>query len=534
MDLEHQFIRGKHQKGVEDEDVTDDSVVIKSSLPPPAELLHRLVQRLSKLTRADITLHESRDQKAINLYLTRSKGSDQTRLEEDAELKLLIKGIESSLSVAKTHVKDDLMDDILVYAYSNIKHVVGSLQVSMATNQDIMDELVTSMFGVLDVSDCGSKLDHELGDVLIRLRQNVQSYDKSMGQSYDLMKLAASIATDISHLHQRMKSLLLKTKFSNELYRLILALGSPRRAYYTLVAAAMTNQAFSNVTFHLSVTVPSPPLTRPPSPPTLQYTVPAVPPARTASSAPGPAPEPDSLSIVQPFLAPEDSNLDLFRLQPASKRATAQLASAVLRDKLLPLTSAAYHAFGFATLRSEEEERILGGLYRALLLEESATPRSIFASLTHALATHSLPTLIRAHQYNHILAVLSPALPAFLCTPAHARPTVWLLKPFVAHVCALDDTNTDKIVAPPYLHRDYGFRYCRQPTEIRLLASIYAAMLDAIDPAVLHQACIRGRLYELASRSGYAKPRHRRLLVNDYPVPAVGFENGRALQGYYV
>ncbi|OAK93395.1 hypothetical protein IQ06DRAFT_354372 [Phaeosphaeriaceae sp. SRC1lsM3a] len=52
------------------------------------------------------------------------------------------------------------------------------------------------------------------------------------------------------------------------------------------------------------------------------------------------------------------------------KQEVAQLAAAVLRSNLVPVTARIWHTFGFVTINDVEEERHLAGLY-AIILEEA-------------------------------------------------------------------------------------------------------------------------------------------------------------------
>jgi hypothetical protein len=434
------------------------------------------------------------------------------------------------------------------------------------------------MFGVLDNDNRGSAWDRELGERIIAIYQAVHGYDKSMKQLHDLIQLAATMIMDIRHLRERMKYLLLKAKFANELYDLILTLGSPDRAFHTFVRAAKTCPAFSKLTFHLPTTPPtSPPqervcFTNPtastsvklstsspkpalkpsttqtssktpspivkravraipyPSPPRPQQPAPQQPRKtsnRTTSSVipsiSPPVPQNDIFEVVRPYLAEEDRALGLPRLQPASKQDSAQLAGAVLRGKLLPMTTNAWHTFGFVTTHSECEERTLGGLYAAILTKASNS-QAIFREIVQVVETNTLINLITTKEYGHILTQLSSSLVTFLATPPQGRSTVWRLKQFVN-----DNSNTSP---PPHLQRDYGFKYCRQHDEVQHIKDVYWNLLKTVDPMDLHNACVYGRLYEFASARGCAVPKDRRLMQNDWPASHIGLENDKGLAAY--
>jgi len=459
--------------------------------------------------------------------------------------------------------------------------VVESLQMSFINHKTTFDKLVSKMFGIDEQYAVGSQLDCVLGDRLIELHQMVQSYDQSMRRFHDLVHFASTMTKTIEHLQQRLTSLLLNVKFGKDLYALIVTLGFPERAFNTFVRAAKTSQAFSITKFHLSATPPSSPPQKkvtfvasptsprkktsttppksvlksstarlnpatpssarslavrtpsPPSPPRPQrpdtkYS--GCTPGRTASQATPPSlsplpsiPTDDIFAVVRPYLSEEDQAVGLPRLQPASKRDSAQLLGAILRGKLLPKSANAFHTFGFVTLRNESDERTLGGLYAAVL-KECTDPPSIFREFMQAVETHTLVDLIKRKEYSHILAQLPSSLSIFLAAPAAERSTVWRLVQFAA-----DESSTSP---PVYLQRDYGFKMCRQREEVQRLKDVYWALLKTVDPIELHYACVHGRLYRFAKLRGCAIAKDERLMNNDSPAEHVGFENGKGLESY--
>jgi hypothetical protein len=137
---------------------------------------------------------------------------------------------------------------------------------------------------------------------------------------------------------------------------------------------------------------------------------------------------------------------------------------------------------------------------------------------------HSLVDFFDKKEYPHF-RTLFPRLEAFLSTPKEKRWTVWRLRIFL-----LDTDNTN---APAILQRDYGFKFCRQHEEVLRLKLIYEKMLKKLGPEGLHGACVHGRLYEMAIGEGISVGEgERRLMINNYPKPFVGFENELGLAGY--
>ncbi|KAF1844522.1 uncharacterized protein K460DRAFT_335308 [Cucurbitaria berberidis CBS 394.84] len=93
----------------------------------------------------------------------------------------------------------------------------------------------------------GSTLDHDLGDRLIALYHSVHEYTGSMKKLNALIHSASTMTRSLPHLHVRMKPLLGKARFADELYQLICTLGFPERVYSTLVRAARTSRTFERL-----------------------------------------------------------------------------------------------------------------------------------------------------------------------------------------------------------------------------------------------------------------------------------------------
>jgi hypothetical protein len=284
--------------------------------------------------------------------------------------------------------EDEFWDAILVYSYANVDHIIESLQRSFANNQVTFDDLVTKMFGISDPNERGSRMDRVLGDRIIALHHLVRSYDKSMRELNALIHFASDMNREIEHLPDRLRYLLQKAKFSNELHELIRTLGFPERAYSTFIKAAKTSPAFTYTTLYtiplsswprrVHATVPTsqttnkptfstPKLaikqtanrtdyttlktTKTPSPTTTGPVRTAPPQPQMRAQSPGPqqstkheaskvlgrtasttlpqkslsTPHNDIEAIIRPYLDDDDQNLGLPRLQPASKQAAARL-----------------------------------------------------------------------------------------------------------------------------------------------------------------------------------------------------------------
>jgi hypothetical protein len=481
--------------------------------------------------------------------------------------------------------EDEFWDAILVYSYANVDHIIESLQRSFANNQVTFDDLVTKMFGISDANERGSRMDRVLGDRIIALHHLVRSYDKSMRELHTLIHFASDMNKEIEHLPDRLRYLLQKAKFSNELHELIRTLGFPERAYSTFIKAAKTSPAFTHTTLHtvpssssprgVYATVPiSQPTTKPtfltpkleikqtagrtdctplkttktPSQTTTGPVCTASPQPQTRAQPPRPqqstkhevskvqgrtastplpqkslsTPHNNIEAIIRPYLDDDDQNLGLPRLQPASKQAAARLVGAILRGQLLPTPTNAWYVFGFVATRTEEEERHLGGLYLGIL-RDAQDRQSIFRDIVRAVETNTLVDLINTQEYGRFQDIF-PGPASFLNTPPEDRSTVWRLKQFVA-----DQDNTEP---PPHLQRDYGFKYCRQREEIQRLKDIYWNILKKANPMDLHHACVFESLYKFASMKGFATTHDRRLMQNDGAMSSSGLENREGLQAY--
>jgi hypothetical protein len=68
-------------------------------------------------------------------------------------------------------------------------------------------------------------------------------------QLHQLILHTSKMTRTITHLKDRLRFLLLKARFANELYHLICALGFPERALGTFVRSAKTSSAFKTLTF---------------------------------------------------------------------------------------------------------------------------------------------------------------------------------------------------------------------------------------------------------------------------------------------
>jgi hypothetical protein len=456
--------------------------------------------------------------------------------------------------------------------YANMDHIIDSIRTCFLDNQDIFEGLVIKMFGVLDQNESRSTLDRELGDRILSLNQAVRDYDKSVKRLHALIQYASYMTKTTPHLQDRIKGLLQKSRFANTLFELICTLGFPERAYSTFVRAATSNQSFAHLTIYTkpnvasqkqgrsitSARTSSAPSTVPDRARKAVNTV-FTPPSQTETETVSTSPsqretqfpqkppqsplefsqsprsslqsdrpellkqetmqEMDTLTVLRPYLAGKDPLLN----PTAIKHDAIQLLNAVLNRNLLQVSTSAWYRFGFVTARNEEEERQIGGLYAAVL-KDAPNKTSIFGEIVHAIGTNTMVKLFDTNGWGHFGREL-PQLEVFLKAPPHQRPTVWRLKQFLQS----EGDHEPQAV----LQRDYGFKLCKQREEVACLKCVYAQMLAHLGPIKLHHACLYGRLYDTARQRGVpVDPKYKRLMVNDYPSPCIGFDNDEGLAAY--
>lgn len=163
-------------------------------------------------------------------------------------------------------------------------------------------------------------------------------------------------------------------------------------------------------------------------------------------------------------------------------------------------------SFGFCACIDIRREIELGGRYMKLFLRVS------YDQFYQAHISSSLPTLFAenglAIDNTFILDVLS----------SRNYKSVWFLKEFV---CAEDEVARNLDAAPP-IGADYGFSNCQNVDEVIALRNAYKQvfMRTDADPLALHEACLRGELFEYVGQLARLKPAQlfRRLMKNPYPV----------------
>lgn len=412
--------------------------------------------------------------------------------------------------------KNDLWKNIMNFSCKDIHTVILDLRRSFDDNRTLFDEFIKSHFSMGISGDTDSK-GYLVGDRILALSQEIRSYNNSMEAVSRLIRIASEIGAQVL---EGLTSLIGETSFATELSGLIYKLGFPERAYSTLLLAARCAGISEPINFHIELQSSARRLPFALIPASQQVLVQTQKPEKSNHAQDSYQTSTDSTSYPTPATSRSHSPTT-DSVQPLDPD-VAQLVETVMQDKLLPVHTNAWYVFGFACTGNEETERRLAGLYKALITE---APISMTHDLQRALHANSLVALFDKNAYSHF-RTLAPYLEVFLNTPPPKRPTVWRLIQFIH-----DTHNTEP---PACLRRDYGFRFCRQREEVLYLKEIHSALLDKLGPKPLHDACVYGRLRVTALREGVVLPRERgaRLLENDFPSPALGFDSEDGLAAY--
>ncbi|KIJ38740.1 hypothetical protein M422DRAFT_210774, partial [Sphaerobolus stellatus SS14] len=169
--------------------------------------------------------------------------------------------------------------------------------------------------------------------------------------------------------------------------------------------------------------------------------------------------------------------------------------------------------FGFCIFRHEEEEMRFGGLYINLLRICS------FEEVHEAYRSRTLFTLLVSKGLEPELRRLWPwkadqeirRLQAFLAE--EFRRSVWDLKHFVLY-------GDEKYEGIPAIYVDYGFMNCKSQEETQELKDVYKTYLlkGDTDPVDLHNAAIKGKIFEHVAKFVKLRKRFKKLMVNPYPL----------------
>ena len=230
---------------------------------------------------------------------------------------------------------------------------------------------------------------------------------------------------------------------------------------------------------------------------------------------------------AQPYLEPEDRIKKAHELHPDAKRDSFYFLAMVLQSASPPPNHPLYSKFGFCTCINEWQENSLGGLYIHLLIgkhhkslgfqiwirtqDPSKYEPCTFSEFWQAYEKGRLPQLFRSKglyaeflQFKHLERFLS-------VPPDSPQLSVWTLNEFLACKEDLD--------APNPVLADYGFINCDTVRDKMELKKFYENLLSKGDALDLHQACIRGKIYDYAARVlDKVEPKIRELVRNIYPL----------------
>ena len=431
----------------------------------------------------------------------------------------------------KNETSQDLWELILVHVSPETHSTIMKLQATFNNYAKKFNAVVTQICGLDDVDEFGSSLDLDLGDIVIKLQQLAISYAGTVKQQNELVEFACDLLQDPA-VDVRLKSLL-GSVFSNSLYKIVCALSQPLRTHHTLVRTASSFPVFRTVSIHVGS--PPPPVVKAitgvlktstplPQPQSFQLHKSASPRRTpTPSQCHLTLPEGSMMDTIRTYLPEKDHGLHLFALQPPSKQATAMLIGCLLHDVPVPPGSDTYYIFGFSTCLNRKHVRELAAYYRHFL-DTSLSPTVVFQGIVEALEHGTLPGLLR-NKGRHNLDKTFPVLTGFLTTQSKKRFSVHRLIQFIR-----DEDNDEPL---PCLRRDYGFKFCTQREHVTKLKALYGKVIDKAGSSKLHYACTFGRLLDHAIRTlGFVEPSMRRLLQNDYPNPAVGYDNSQGLEKY--
>ncbi|KAF3053645.1 hypothetical protein E8E11_010133 [Didymella keratinophila] len=518
-------------------DASNDNPV--AGLKGTLSLKERFKFRLSRMLGSTVAVTEADDQ-TLHIYIGPKTSSKSSIMTGDDKIGKLVEELQEALrklawcsaeDPQKEEIAQDVWDLILVHVSPDIHNAITKLQATFRNHARKYEAVVTQLFGIDDVDEFGSSIDTELGDLMVELQQLANSYNGTVKQQNELVKFACDLlqrpAVDV-----RLKCIL-GSVFSNDTYDVICALNQPLRTHHTLVRTASSFLVFRTVSIHIGA--PPPPvrkaISRPPraftptqQPQSLQLYKPASP--RRTPAPPQrhlTPPKGSMMDTIRNYLPEKDHGLHLFALQPPSKQATAVLIGCLLHNVPVPPGSDTYYIFGFSTCLNGKHVRELAAYHRRLL-DTSLSPTVVFQGIVKALEHRTLPELLR-NKGRHNLDKTFPVLTGFLTTQPEKRFSVHRLIRFIR------DEDNDKPL--PCLRRDYGFKFCTQREHVTKLKALYGKVIDKAGPGKLHYACTFGRLLDYAIGAlGFVDPSMRRLLQNDYPNPAVGYDNLQSLEKY--
>jgi hypothetical protein len=399
--------------------------------------------------------------------------------------------------------KEALFGYVLECYRTRLHEYLARLRKVFDDHKTSYEQMVSDFLGLFD--EVASVKDYEVSGSLIRFH-NMACIEPAGGMSREICGDIVSHAKKLlllEDLEIRLRPVL-GIAFAKELYATITVLARPKQVYETIARALWT---FRTVNIHRGPpqlyhggtrcveNTSSNGLTSPPS--TIKAPSPVIPTPSPAITRSEPATEPeaatgkssnsiDILGQAKKYLAPHERNIGVNLLQPISKQSAYMLVISLINgSNPLPEWNA-YHHFGYAACRDEDECQRLGGTYRAIL-RECESESAALLKLYKALDDNALMNLFDDHKYSLIRQHI-PDLERYLNTKAPERETVWTLIQFIR---AKDQTDP-----PKSLLGGYRFEFCKTRENVQVLKDLYADILKKMHPLQLHSACAQGRLLE--------------------------------------
>jgi hypothetical protein len=160
--------------------------------------------------------------------------------------------------------------------------------------------------------------------------------------------------------------------------------------------------------------------------------------------------------------------------------------------------------FGFCVCKDEYSEGPLSLMYRALVA------KCTFDEIYTAYDSSSLIALFDAKGFKHEREQILHLDDVLAGTP-RVNKSVWNLKQYVI---------AENRPLRPSVGADYGFFHCRGEEEVLELKEVYKQLFlrHGVDPIKLHEAAIRGKLFQYVEQFGKLKKKFSRIMKNSYPL----------------
>ena len=205
------------------------------------------------------------------------------------------------------------------------------------------------------------------------------------------------------------------------------------------------------------------------------------------------------------ILDEEDRARPLSQLQPEAKLDAFLFYSALLQGWSPAPGMPTWICLGFCTRRNQWAENQLAGMYQQLIAKCS------FHEFWEAMGASEMLRLLDKYDLTKVYREFRNF--EVLMKSIIRRPSVWDLKEF----CQMDEPNPIKAVIV-----DYGFMYCKDAGDRRDLKRAYQTFFErGGDEMELHDACLKGSIYEYLRGKQPLEPKYRHLMRNLYPLAVI-------------